>query len=56
MGMEIKLNIQEPHDNTNTPHGTIAFSSDNKYTYINLEGKRITVSESDFYKMACALH
>lgn len=53
--MEIKLKIQDPNDNTNTPHGTIAFSTDNKYVYLEVEGKRMAVYADDFLKLTYIL-
>lgn len=54
--MEIILNLQKPNDNTNTPHGKISLKSDNRYTYIEIEGNRFAVAENDLYKAICALH
>jgi len=53
--LKIELKICEPNDNTNTPHGSIMLSTDNKYAYIEIDDKPIAVSVKEFYKAVCAL-
>jgi len=54
--MEIKLDIKVPNDNTNTPHGSITFKSDRKYTYITHDEKTIAVNVDELYKAVNALY
>ena len=42
--MEITLDIKEPNDNTNLPHGNIKFKKNGKYACITIDDKTIYLS------------
>lgn len=54
--MEIKLNIQVPSDNTNTPHGNLTLKEIGDYTYITIENKTVAVDTTELYKAVNALY
>lgn len=47
--MDINIDIRVPNDNTNTPHGTINLTTDERhlYIYITVGESRIAVSRED---------
>ena len=53
--MQISLEIVNPKDNTNTPHGTVTLSTDNKYVYIETDKEKIAVGANDLYIAVIAL-